>query len=394
MSRTTERRVYRQRAVGPGTRLARWYRLPVTKTQRRHQRPRLAALDGLRLVAALAVLGYHYAGVNVPYWGVPSHVELPTLSHVGRYGYLGVNLFFVISGFVILMTAYDRSIESFAASRIARLFPAYWAAIVLTFALQSFWHAGRQPSPVQALVNLTMTQEAFDVVNVQGAFWTLWTELKFYLLIGVFILVGITRRSLIAFAVLWPVLGQIAAATHSGFLNSLLIPTYAPYFSAGILLFLLFRERHELVTWLALGFAWVLCIQQATGYARRASALTDSPVDPTVIAVIVTLSIAAVYACSFGPVSRVSWRWLTVAGALTYPLYLVHGQLGFFLIDTLHGRMDSRLVLVVAAACALALAYAIHRLVERPFASPLRRSVEASLRPPGSPTTLLQEAAR
>jgi peptidoglycan/LPS O-acetylase OafA/YrhL len=356
------------------------------KTDRRHQRPRLAALDGLRLVAALAVMGYHYAGVNVPFWGVPSHVELPTLSHVGRYGYLGVNLFFVISGFVILMTAYDRSVESFTASRIARLFPAYWAAIALTVLLQSFWHAGRQPTPVQALVNLTMTQEAYGALNVQGAFWTLWIELKFYLLIGVFILVGITRRRLIAFAVLWPVLGQIAAATHSSFLFSLLIPTYAPYFSAGILLFLLFRERHDVVTWLALAFAWVLCVRQATTYAHRASQLTDSYVDPAVIAVVVTASIAAVLVCSSGPVSRISWKWLTLAGALTYPLYLVHGQLGFFLIDILHGRMDSRLVLVVAAAAALALAYGIHRLVERPFAPRLRRAVEASLRSPGEPT--------
>ena len=353
----------------------------VTSGSRGQVRPRLAALDGLRLVAALAVMGFHYAGVRVPYWGVPSHVEFPTLSQVGRYGYLGVNLFFVISGFVILMTAYDRTIESFAASRVARLFPAYWVAVVLTSVLQQFWHAGRQPTPVESLLNLTMVQEAFDVVNVQGAFWTLWIELKFYLIIGAFVLVGISRRRLIAFAVLWPLVGQVATATDSGFLRPLSIPTYAPYFSAGVCLFLLHRERRELTTWLALAFDWVLCVHQAANYAGRASRLTDSPVSPTVAAAVVTLSLVAVFACTTGPAGNVSWGWLTVAGALTYPLYLVHGQLGFFIIDRLQPQLSSYVVLAVAAASSLLLAWLIHRMVERPVASRLRRAVESSLRP-------------
>jgi peptidoglycan/LPS O-acetylase OafA/YrhL len=352
----------------------------VSTTDPELKRPRLAALDGLRLVGALAVMGFHYVGVRIPHWGVPSSTKFPTLHEIGRYGYLGVNLFFVISGYVILMTAYNRPIESFTASRVARLFPAYWVAVALTFTLQQFWHHGRQPSPMAALVNLTMTQEAFDVINVQGAFWTLWIELKFYLLVAVFIVVGITRRRLLAFAVLWPLIGQIALATKSQFLASLLIPTYAPYFAAGILLFLMFHERREVVTWLALGFNWVLCVRQAVHHAPRASQYAGAPVSPSVAAIVVTLAIAAVYLCSVGPLSRLSWRWMTLAGALTYPLYLVHGQLGFFLIDTLHERLSPYLVLAVAAVTSLVVAWLIHRLVEIPFGPRLRQAIENSLR--------------
>ena len=43
-------------------------------------------------------------------------VEFPSLHQLSRYGYLGVELFFIISGFVILMTAYDRTVQSFVAS--------------------------------------------------------------------------------------------------------------------------------------------------------------------------------------------------------------------------------------------------------------------------------------
>ena len=348
----------------------------------RPARPRLAALDGLRLVAAFAVLSFHYTGIRTVFWDVPAIVVFPSLSEITRYGYLGVELFFIISGFVIPMTAYNRSIESFVASRVARLFPAYWTAIVLTFALQQFWHAGRQPSFLDALVNLTMVQGAFDVPHVQGAFWTLWIELKFYLLIGIFIMIGMTRRRLIAFAFLWPLIGQIAVATHTAFLQSLLIPSYAPYFAAGICLFLLHREGHDAATWLVLAFNWVLCIQQATGYASVAGGLVGAPVDELVTGIIVSVMIVVVLVVTHGRIGRIEWRWLTWAGALTYPLYLVHGQVGFFVIDVLHGSHSAYLVLAVATLTSFAVAAAINILVERRTARPVRRAIEASLQPP------------
>jgi len=351
-------------------------------------RSRLAALDGLRLLAAFSVLCFHYTGIRTTFWDVPAHVEFPSLNEVSRYGYLGVELFFIISGFVILMTAYQRSIESFTASRIARLFPAYWTAILLTFLLQQLWHGGRQPTFVEALVNLTMVQDVFDIPNVQGAFWTLWIELKFYLLIGVFIMIGMTRRRMIAFAFLWPLIGQIAVASSSTFLVSLLSPSYAPYFAAGICLFLLHREGHDVATWLVLAFNAVLCVRQATAYADVATGLVGAPVSPGVTGLVVVAMIVVVFAFTHGAFSRIQWRWLTWGGALTYPLYLVHGQVGFFVIDQLHESRQAYVVLAVATTASLVLAWLIHRLVERPTSGRLRRAVEQALQPAHSEETL------
>jgi peptidoglycan/LPS O-acetylase OafA/YrhL len=70
---------------------------------------------------------------------------------------------------------------------------------------------------------------------------------------------------------------------------------------------------------------------------------------------------------------------LTWGGALTYPLYLVHGQFGFFVIDQLHRDHSPYLVLAAAALLSLAIALLINLLVERPFARPLRRAMERSL---------------
>ncbi|WP_298889191.1 acyltransferase [uncultured Serinicoccus sp.] len=344
-------------------------------------RPRLAALDGLRLLAALAVLAYHYTAIDQEFWGHAATQEFPQLSLLTRYGYLGVELFFVISGFVILMTAYGRSLPAFVASRISRLYPAYWAAVLLTVALQAFWDGGRRVDPVEALVNLTMLQEAWGVTNVQGAFWTLWVELKFYLLIGVLLALGeVTRHRALAFALLWPVLAQLARATDTALLESLLITSWAPYFAGGMLLYLLHREGPDLLVVLGIGLNVVLAVHQATRYADTvAPRHSDAPASEAVVAVLVVLLFALVYACSTGPLARLDWAWLTAAGALTYPLYLVHGQFGFFVIDTLGGRIDSHVVLALASSLSLLLAWAVHRLVERPLHGPMRRAVQRSL---------------
>ena len=344
------------------------------------RRPRLAALDALRFLAAVAVMLFHYTAAEKLLWGNPSRLEFPTMNLLTRYGYLGVQLFFVISGFVILMTAYGRGVEEFVASRVARLFPAYWVAVVGTFVLQSFWHGDRESSALQALVNLTMLQGAVDVPGVQGAFWTLWVELKFYLLIGVFVVVGMTRRRVIAFALLWPLLSKIAAATDSPVLVSLLMPSYAPYFAAGMLMYVAHRHGHNLLVWLGIGMNYVLCVLHAVKYARsRAPEITGSEMDGGVVALLIAAIFAAVILCTNGWVSRIEWRWLTAVGALTYPVYLVRGQLGFFVIDVLHEGRNSYLVLAAAMLSSFAVAWLIHRGVEKPFAGPLRRAVGRSL---------------
>lgn len=363
----------------------------------RPARSRLRGLDGLRFIAAAAVVGYHYSGIKTAFWGTAPANVFPKLNEVTRYGYLGVEFFFIISGFVILMTAYGRSVQGFAASRVARLFPAYWVAVVITFVLQAFWDAGRSPDWLTGAINLTMIQDAFDVGSVQGAFWTLWIELKFYLLMGVFILVGFNDRRIIAFAVLWPVVAQIARATGSTFLSSLLIPEYAPYFALGMLLFLVYRRGSSLVVWLGVGFDLILCLEQAYNHAPAVTRLVTREVSGNVACVAVVVMVALIWLVSAGPLRHIEWRWLSVLGALTYPLYLIHGQFGFFVIDQLHGALNGYAVLAIAVALALALAVALHYLVERTLHDRVRDGVLRGLEDPLGdvpPRTSATRAAR
>lgn len=343
-------------------------------------------MDALRFLAALAVVAFHLTGIN-PGWEGRAPAETDTLGRWAAYGAMGVPLFFVISGFVVLMTAWGRDVPHFVASRIGRLFPAYWVAVgiaaVFAFVL---WPAGSvsegvAPTKGDALVNLTMLQGAFGVRDLDGAFWTLWTEARFYVLVAVLVVVGITRRRVLAFAALWPLAGALAQQAGQPLVATVLIADYSPYFAGGMLLYLLHRCGHDLLTWLLVGMQALFALHFALGYYPVAlTRATGWATSGTLVAVVSTACFGLVALVTLTRVNRVGARWMTTLGALTYPLYLVHEKLGHFVIHLLAGRTSAWLVLAAALAAPLALAVLVHRAVERPFGLRLRTAVLTALR--------------
>jgi peptidoglycan/LPS O-acetylase OafA/YrhL len=339
---------------------------------------RLGMLDALRFAAALAVVGVHFTSQQSPGWGgdVPAAVE-----PVGRwtmYGSLGVPLFFVISGFVMLMTAWGRDIPSFVASRVARLFPAYWVAVAFSAVLLlwvwpgnlEFFH--RSITKTEAAVNLTMLQSALGVTDLDSPYWTLIYEAKFYFLIAIFMAIGITRRRVLAFAALWPVLGAVADQTGQSFLTYLLLPDYSPFFAGGMLLYLIYRDGHDLGTWLLVAFQVVIGTNLGVEHYMTLGRVTPGTPSPAILAVILVGCFAAVAAVTLTPLTRWNKGWMTALGALTYPLYLIHENLGWFVIHLVHGKLGPWPAIAVALVVVLMAATLIHRFVENPLSGRLR----------------------
>ncbi|WP_347057908.1 acyltransferase [Blastococcus sp. HT6-30] len=357
-------------------------------TAARRQAPaaweRLRVVDSLRFAAALAVVGFHYTGRDSVAWSESVRDVFPFLSRFTIYGGFGPYLFFMISGFVILMSTWGRSVPSFVGSRIGRLYPAYWFAVVLTAlvlvtnrSILADWDAVGLPG---AALNLTMFQSAFGVPHLDGAFWTLWVELKFYLLLLGMALIGITRERMLALCLVWPVLGALAARWNSPLLTELLVPKYAPFFCIGILIYLLHREGWSAATGLLLAmnycFALWVC---AAHYIPWSVRVAGAPVSFRALVVLLTLCVAALAVATLTRVSRVDWRWLTFLGALTYPLYVIHQVSGWVLLNRLGTVLPAYAALTLVMALMLVLAYLVHRYVERPFGGRLRRAVERDL---------------
>lgn len=347
---------------------------------------RLGVLDALRFLAALSVVGFHFTGIT-PAWDGAAPAELDPVSRWAAYGAMGVPLFFVISGFVVLMTAWGRDVPQFVASRVGRLFPAYWAAVVLAM-LFAFviWPAGavtmgQAPTKHDALVNLTMLQGALGVPDLNGAFWTLWTEARFYALVAVLILVGITRGRVIAFAALWPLAGALAENADAELLATVLISDYSPYFAGGMLLYVLFRDGHDLLVWLLVGLQSLLALHFAVGfYPVGLPVATGRPVSTAVVALISFGCFGLVALATLTRLNRSAARWLTVLGALTYPVYLVHEKVGFFAIHVVRDGVSPWLALAAGTAASLACAAVLHHVVEKPWGGRLRAATLRALR--------------
>ncbi|MGW8381039.1 acyltransferase [Streptomyces sp. ODS28] len=348
---------------------------------------RLRALDGLRLVAALLVACYHYGGRNgeiTEAWGSSPTHQFPYLSQVFAYGCLGVQFFFLISGFVICMSGWGRPLRHFAASRFARLMPAYWAAVVLVtlvFAVPGVVYEAVAPSDM--LVNLTMLQEPLGVDRVLGVCWTLWAELRFYVLFALFVVVpGATRQRVVWLCAGWTLAAVLAEASGSELLEVLLMPQYAPFFIGGMGLYLLHRYGHEPTAWAIVGVSFLLGQHFAVVELWNDGGPGTFSYRPSAgIVAFVALGFAAVAAVALGGLRRVDWGWLTTAGALTYPFYLVHEHLGWVAIRGLHRWLGvpSWLTFLTTLTSMLLLAWALHRVVERRLGPALKRSLNSPL---------------
>ncbi|KUL38186.1 acyltransferase [Streptomyces sp. NRRL F-4489] len=372
---------------------------PAPRSTARNDRPappdgaRLAAIDGLRLVAALAVAAYHYVGTTTPrFWGAHDPRQFaPVLHGISRYGWLGVEFFFLISGFVICLSCWGRTPAQFVVSRASRLFPAYWCAVLMVVGLVLTARLGHFPAatPIDlrtVLGNLTMAPGPLGLRLIEGVAWTLWVEARFYLLMAVMLFLGIGYRRMIAFCGAWLTLALIARELDSPVLDEFVLSQYAGLFVTGIALYLMHRFGQNLVLWLLAGFAWCyhLTVLNDRVAAHAVPPAQGGALSWTVCAAVLTLFLAVLALAGIGPLSRLRWRRLVTAGALTYPFYLVHQSLGIPVAKGLLQKAPGLGVLpsmAVGFAFSLALAAAVHRLVERPLGRVLRRQLTRGMSP-------------
>ncbi|GGX17428.1 acyltransferase family protein [Streptomyces noursei] len=341
---------------------------------------RLAVLDGLRLLAALMVVFYHYVALARP-WGHGTDTIFPTAHRLAQYGWLGVEVFFLISGFVICMSVWGRTVGEFAVSRLTRLFPAYWVGILLTVLVVKMWPEVASLRGWDAVItNLTMLQGGNNTPNVDPVYWTLFVELKFYLIMVVVVLFGVTYRNCLVLCGVWTAAAALAPVMNTPLLTAFAMPQYAPFFIAGIAFYLMRRFRSNAILW-AIVILQLLLAQRYIDY-RLATNLGKAARDalPTWPArFLIIAAFAVVGAIALGAFDRIQWKWLTTAGALTYPLYVIHMNIGMTLIHHYRNRIPAPVLVASVVALMLVAAWLIHRFVERPLGKWLRATMRRGI---------------
>lgn len=337
----------------------------------RPARPRLHEIDLLRIIAALAVVLYHYLFSGAA--GKLTTVAYPEVDQIARYGYLGVDLFFVISGFVVLMSAWQRSPGKFLISRIVRLYPAYWVAVTLTAVLTVLIGAPHFfVSAWQYVTNMTMFNSLVNAQNVDVVYWTLWSELRFYAIVLVFTVIGMTRRRVLTALWIWlaaiAVMEVLPAGRIATIADLVVQSQFAHYFIAGMALFLLHRFGPSIEVVLIIVLSLANAVFRGIGFADAVAQRYTITLDAGVITGIIVVIFVVMGLVATGVTRPLARPGFALAGSLTYPLYLIHAYIGFMLFNLLADKVDRWLLVVGLVATMLLSAYGIHRLVEQPLA--------------------------
>lgn len=308
---------------------------------------------------------YLYRGQR-PGW-IASHAPA-ALENVASYGFLGVNLFFMISGFVVFMSAENSTVRSFAASRAARLYPAFWIAAPLTALIAwKFDSPYFQTDPLTLAANLTMAPHWFGFAFVDGAYWSIAVELHFYIAIGIVLAAGWMKRA--QWLVLgWLVVSLIYAVRPIYFLDLWLNARWAPYFCAGICAYLIRTRDPSRLRIGLFAAAYVLALVDSLNPFFRRETPDMSAQSPWVVGLSVTAFHAIFLAIAFNKWRIRASRLTSWAGRSTYSVYLLHQNIGYVLLAALAPLVQSftlRLVVVVVTiACAT---WVVVRFVEEPL---------------------------
>ncbi len=368
---------------------------------------RVEALDGLRGIAALMVVTYH-AGAR---WAPPQ--QEPTLypygslfaaiPGIGYFGSYGVLLFFMISGFVIMMTLQRTSgLADFASRRIARLWPCMLACATLSTLLINTLG---QMDGVMGLDRFRVTLLEYlssivffppavtaDLLGappsqwVEGVYWTLWAEVRFYAVIAIVYLIAGRARFLWAWAgvqALSLLADALISARGAGAipfsLQQALQPDMLNWFTLGLCAFHLYRGPLPPAGWVASGLAVAALLVGPVVTLDGGVGLTGQAASYSLFSILVILPLALFIARS-PVINMLAWKPLVTLGLASYPLYLFHERPSLILTWVLTNLgLPPLVALALALVLVIATALLIFRLVEQPG----KRLLTVALRPAG-----------
>lgn len=310
----------------------------------------LGHIETMRALAALAVASFHF----IHYSGEGGHLfSNESLKNCAKFGAQGVELFFIISGFIIPFaldqSGYQiRNYFQYLGKRLIRLFPPYLAAIggiiIVSYLLCRFvWYIDYDLNVRQTLVNIFFLGDVFPEFGwINPIFKTLKVELQFYILMGlIFPLVIRNKWWLTGISIAFLVLGILSKDSYTVLIN-------APFFLVGLITWLIQKNGNSIFYFVILILTQLMLL--------RYFQWEDLIVAWLGIAMLMYLP--------------KSTRFLSLTGKISYSFYLIHGLTGgwfLYFVTRDSGFEKYNWVLFLGAILISWIgAYIMYRLIEKP----------------------------
>lgn len=353
---------------------------------------RVETLDIFRGVSILLVALYHYTA-RLPADALNmTQSPLPAIN----FGWIGVYFFFVLSGYCIFLTLERaKTIQIFLARRFSRIYPAYLAATVGLFIFGLFAFVPSVPEsnyhevaagPLDVVLNLLFVAELGEWVN--GSFWSIAVEVKYYLLVALLAVFFGTGAKLVrtfaalslvmtaiwvASSVLLPTNGRMNAAALIALVT---IAPYLPFFAFGILARHRQTTSNKVVGWLiATGIAMaavllVKCLGFGSGGVETMAMLGGVMGS---FAILVWAFVSFINGQHLPHIPVIS-RTIAAMGFLSYSWYLLHEPVGFSLMSAFGPHVPAWINVLIALAGTYAISWVFAQAVEWRF----RKAFEAA----------------
>lgn len=337
---------------------------------------RFLELDGLRGIAVVSVMLFHYTTLFDQFF--PGHPRFPVTFQSGS---MGVQLFFMISGYVIFMTARrHRTPGAFARARGVRLYPTYWACVTVT--IIAVYASGTDQlyrTTRELTVTYSMLQSFVNVRSIDGAYWSLSREIIFYGIVGLGLWAfrgQLPRRFVEPLVWIWPsaglaicLLDRWSDTRWSHLLVTATASQYAALFCIGLLMFETRQQERS--------FPPVVILLGIE--ASIAEGVMDRWELAAVVAFLVPCFVLVALRPRTGFLRNKVLVWL---GSISYPLYLLHQDVGYVIMDHTVGTVGRYWTRVLAIAGSIVLAWLVHELVETRLTRVIRRHVRLGRRLP------------
>ncbi len=341
-------------------------------------KPRYVLLDLMRIFAAYWVLIHHWTATDGFMLHLKQKYTLPDFPHGIKEmlggGYLGVDIFFILSGIVISKSAIHRNWIDFSKSRFIRLFPAYFVVTILAIVIAPITMLNYPPVS-QLVMSLTGLQWFYGYPTIVGPAWTLFFEIRFYILIAVLIAIfrDIDIKVMKNIAIVWGLCLILTPNMNSEQLNFLVMPDYGVYFCFGMILGIVSytREFKKNIPLIIFGFA-IAWVRLQARYNGNSFIFEREIVSALILTGIVFISMHQKEV--FFIRGEKMHKWVRNIALATYPLYLAHEPVGMPLIAWMtNAGVPVTLSLVIATIiitmfsvfCAVALERKIGGIIRR-----------------------------
>lgn len=351
---------------------------------------RFGFLDVLRGSASLLVvwdhifsIWPHYNNINIGFVTIVQNFVNKPLGLIQDFGWLGVVLFFLISGFVITHVAQRETPREFITKRVLRIYPILSLAVLASIALTpSLWEKATLTSTIanMTLLNYIMVPQ----VVLLGVAWTLAIEMIFYaLVLLLFPLRTSPILSILAILTLTASITYFSKSFGNSFFLFAVTASYVPYLVTGqVFYFLLHAKSLRFPTAiLLLAITYACLLYGISSFHPHTLPVENSYLLSYVFA-------AAIFLLAFAANDQLTpGRIITILSEHSYALYLFHGAIGFWVLDHLVpvvGFYPAVLVALAAIAMAVGL---VHAMIEKPMLK-LARKVVPPKPPRGSQPAL------